>query len=152
MSEPMKLSLRKVGACAFEVDDGRGHSIVIDGPAKLGGSDAGPRPMEMFLAALATCSAVDVVMILSQQKQPLEDLRIFVTGERADAVPAVFSHIVLSFVAYGAVAEKKLRRAVQLSVEKYCSVAKMLLPEVRVEHQSRVVASGSSEPADHTRR
>ena len=61
MPEAMNISLRQVGACAFQVDDGRGHAFVIDGPAKLGGTDAGPRPMEMFLAALASCSAVDVV-------------------------------------------------------------------------------------------
>ena len=135
----MNISLRQVGACAFQVDDGRGHAFVIDGPAKLGGTDAGPRPMEMFLAALASCSAVDVVMILRQQKQPLNELCIFVSGQRADGVPAVFTHINLRFVAHGDVAENKMKRAVQLSVEKYCSVAKMLLPEVRVEHESEVV-------------
>lgn len=138
----MHISLRKVGKCAFEVDDGRGHSVIIDGPEKLGGTDSGPRPMEMFLAALATCSAVDVVMILTQQKQPLEDLRIFVDGDRADAVPAVFTRIQLRFVAYGDVAENKMERAVRLSVEKYCSVAKMLVPEVVVEHRAEVVRSG----------
>jgi putative redox protein len=139
MADPMQISLRKVGQCAFEVDDGRGHSVVIDGPARLGGTDAGPRPMEMFLAALASCSAVDVVMILTQQKQPLVDLRIHVEAERADAVPAVFTKIKLRFVAHGEVAENKMQRAVRLSVEKYCSVSKMLLPEVVVEHEAEVV-------------
>ncbi len=139
MSEPMRIELHKVGACAFQVDDGRGHQVLIDGPAKLGGTDAGLRPMEMFLASLASCSAVDVVMILNQQKQALRDLAIFVEGERADAVPAVFTHIKLRFVAYGDVAENKMSRAVQLSVEKYCSVAKMLVPDVVVEHVSEVV-------------
>lgn len=137
----MKISLRQVGACAFEMDDGRGHTVVLDGPEKLGGTDQGPRPMEMFLAALASCSAVDVVMILRQQKQGLEELRIEVEGERADAIPAVFRHIKLRFLAYGEVAENKMERAVRLSVEKYCSVAKMLVPEVVVEHESRVIRS-----------
>lgn len=139
MSEPMRIELRKVGDCAFQVEDGRGHTVVIDGPASLGGTDAGMRPMEMFLAALATCSAVDVVMILRQQKQPLRDLSIFVEGERADAVPAVFTHIKLRFVAYGEVAENKMRRAVQLSVDKYCSVSKMLVPEVVVSHECEIL-------------
>ena len=138
MTEPMRVELRQVGPCAFSVDDGRGHSVVIDGPPSLGGSDSGPRPMEMFLAALASCSAVDVVMILGKQKQPLRELRILVEGERADAVPAVFTHIRLRFVAYGDVAENKLRRAVSLSVEKYCSVAKMLSPTVIVDHESEL--------------
>lgn len=138
MSEPMKISLHKTGACAFEVSDGRGHKVTIDGPAKLGGEDAGLRPMEMFLAALASCAAVDVVMILTQQKQDLQDLRIEVEGIRADAVPAVFTNIKLHFLAKGDVAENKMNRAVALSVEKYCSVAKMLVPDVVVEHQSEV--------------
>ena len=139
MADSMQISLRKIGQCAFEVDDGRGHSVVIDGPARLGGTDAGLRPMEMFLAALASCSAVDVVMILTQQKQALRDLRIHVQGERADAVPAVFTRIKLRFLAYGDVADNKMERAVRLSVEKYCSVAKMLLPEVVVEHEAEVL-------------
>ncbi len=139
MTAPMKISLRQVGACAFEMDDGRGHQIIIDGPEKLGGTDAGPRPMEMFLAALSSCSAVDVVMILRQQKQPLRDLQITVEGHRVDAIPAVFNQIKIRFTAYGDVAENKMRRAVQLSVDKYCSVAKMLLPEVVVEHESEIV-------------
>lgn len=95
--------------------------------------------MEMFLAALASCSAVDVVMILRQQKQGIEDLRIEVQGRRAEAIPAVFSHIKLRFVAYGDVSDKKMERAVRLSVEKYCSVARMLVPEVVVEHESQVI-------------
>lgn len=139
MANSMDITLRKVGACAFELTDERGHSAIIDGPEKLGGTDAGFRPMEMFLASLASCSAVDVVMILTQQKQPLVDLRVFVHGERADAIPAVFTRISLRFVAYGDVAPNKLERAVRLSAEKYCSVAKMLVPEVVVEHSSEVV-------------
>ena len=135
----MRISLRKVGTCAFEVDDGRGHALIIDGPPSLGGADAGPRPMEMFLAALASCSAVDIVMILSQQKQALVDLQVFVEAERADAVPAVFTRIKLRFVAHGDVTGNKLDRAVKLSVEKYCSVARMLTPEVVVSHEAEVV-------------
>ncbi len=139
MANAMRISLRKIGACGFEVSDERGHAVVIDGPEKLGGTDMGMRPMEMFLAALASCSAVDVVMILGQQKQPLNDLRIQVEGERADAIPAVFAKIHLHFVAYGPVAENKLERAVKLSVEKYCSITKMLSTEVVVEHTTEVV-------------
>lgn len=141
MANVMHVSLRKVGDCGFEVSDDRGHTTLIDGPEKLGGTDMGMRPMEMFLGALASCSAVDVVMILRQQKQPLEDLRIEVRGERADTVPAVFSKIHLHFVASGAVAENKLIRAVKLSVDKYCSITAMLGADVVVEHSAEVAAA-----------
>lgn len=144
MSNAMHVSLRKVGDCGFEVSDDRGHTLIVDGPEKLGGTDMGLRPMELFLASLASCSAVDVVMILRQQKQPLVDLRIEIDGTRVDAVPAVFSKIHLHFVAYGPVAENKLERAVKLSVEKYCSIAKMMTPEVVVEHSSSVMADGEA--------
>lgn len=143
MSNSMHVSLRKVGDCGFEIRDDRGHALVVDGPEKLGGTDMGLRPMELFLASLASCSAVDVVMILRQQKQPLMDLRIEVNGNRVDAVPAVFSTIHLHFVAYGPVSENKLERAVKLSVEKYCSIAKMMVPEVVVEHSCEILAEGS---------
>jgi putative redox protein len=88
--------------------------------------------MQTFLVSLAGCSAMDVVMILTQQKQQLDDFEIEVTGQRADAVPAVYEHVHLAFFATGEVAANKLERAVRLSVEKYCSVAKMLLPDVKV--------------------
>jgi putative redox protein len=128
----MKVSLKRVGTVAFEASNDEGHTMRIDGPAKLGGAGTGFRPMQTFLVSLAGCSAMDVVMILTQQKQPLEDFEIEVHGQRADAVPAVYEHIHLAFVASGAVQSSKLERAVRLSVEKYCSVAKMLVPEVKV--------------------
>lgn len=137
----MKITLNKVGACAFEVADGRGHAVTIDGPPALGGIDSGMRPMEMFLSALASCSAVDVVLILGKGKQRLDSLRIEVEGVRADATPAVFTVITLTFVASGDVTLPKLERAVQLSVEKYCSVSKMLRDDVRVEHRCRLEPS-----------
>lgn len=136
--DTMRVVLEKIGPCAFEGRDDRGHTITVDGPAALGGMDTGMRPMELFLQALAGCSGVDVVMILSKGKQQVERMRIEVEGRRADAVPAVFTHITMTFVVSGDVAQNKLDRAVALSLEKYCSVAKMLGPEVVVEGRGRI--------------
>lgn len=132
----VEVCLRRVGAAAFEAEDAAGHRILLDGPAKLGGAERGMRPMALLLTSLAGCSAMDVVMILTQQRQPLEDLRIHVKGVRADAVPAVYEEIHLRFEAWGDVAPNKLERAVRLSVEKYCSVASMLVESVRVTHST----------------
>ena len=118
--------LQRQAGIRFQGRNDRGHTVVLDGPEKLGGADQGIRPMELMLVALAGCSAVDVVHILGKQRQPLEDLQIDVEGHRADAVPAVFESISLSFVAVGDVDAKKLERAVGLAVDKYCSVAAML--------------------------
>lgn len=139
-----KVTLKRIGKAAFSATNESGQSFVLDGMPKIGGEDRGMRPMQAFLASLAGCSAMDVVMILDQQRQGLEDLDIEVSGTRVDAVPAVYDHIHLAYRASGDVAPKKLERAVRLAVEKYCSVSKMLLPEVRVTWEATLRSPGVS--------
>jgi putative redox protein len=105
---------------------------VIDGPADLGGEHAGLRPTETLLSALAGCSAMDVLQIMKKQRQKLERLEVEVEAERADAIPAVFTKIHLRFKGYGTIDLEKLQKAVKLSIEKYCSVSKMLQPKVAI--------------------
>lgn len=132
---PMEVTLRRLSGALFEAVNPTGQKLLIDGPPNVGGVGGGLRPMEACLASLASCSAVDVLLILHQQKEPLEDLEIHVHGDRADAVPAVFTDIHLHFAASGRVTPGKLTRAVRLSMDKYCSVAKMLgAGGVRISH------------------
>lgn len=134
----MQVTLTKVGACAFEVTDGRDHRVIIDGPSSLGGTDAGMRPMEMFLSALASCSAVDVLLILGKGRQRVDSMQVQVDGTRADATPAVFTKIEITFIVSGDVAQNKLDRAIQLSLEKYCSVTTMLNADVELVGVGRI--------------
>jgi putative redox protein len=131
----VKITVTRTGPMSFEAQSPTGATLRMDGPPDLGGADQGMRPMETLLASLAGCSAVDVVKILGQQREPLEGLEIQVEGKRADAIPAVFTDIHLRFIVRGPVAENKARRAVALSAEKYCSVSKMLEPSVRITHE-----------------
>ena len=109
------------------VTDAKGHTIKIDIPTDQGGHGNGFRPMQTMLAALCGCSSVDVVSILKKQRQPLEDLVIKVDGERQHGVePALWEKIHLLFQIKGEVDPAKANRAVQLSMEKYCSVAETL--------------------------
>jgi putative redox protein len=109
------------------VTDAKGHTIKIDIPADQGGHGNGFRPMQTMLAALCGCSSVDVVSILKKQRQTLEDLIIKVDGERQHGVePALWEKIHLLFHLKGDVDPAKANRAVQLSMEKYCSVAETL--------------------------
>ncbi|MDE3196340.1 MAG: OsmC family protein, partial [Acidobacteriota bacterium] len=121
----MQVKLVQNGPVEFVATNPSGASIVIDGPADMGGRNAGLRPMETLLAALAGCSALDVIHIMKKQRQDLERLEVEVEGERADAVPAVFTKIHLRFTGYGPIDLLKLRNAVDLSMEKYCSVTRM---------------------------
>lgn len=111
----------------FTITDAKGHTMKIDIPADQGGHGDGLRPMQTVLAALCGCSAVDVISILKKQRQPLTDLVIKVDGERQKGVePALWEKVHLLFQITGDVEPGKASRAVQLSMEKYCSVAETL--------------------------
>jgi putative redox protein len=95
-----------------------------------------PGPMLQLLLAVASCSASDVVIILEKMRAGLTALRVEAWGERRDEVPRRYTRLRLRFVASGAgVDESKLRRAVDLSVEKYCSVLHSLDPALPIEHE-----------------
>lgn len=109
------------------ITDERGHTLKMDIPEDQGGHGSGFRPMQTLLAALCGCSAVDVVSILKKQRQSLDDLNIQVDGERQHGVePALWEKVHLIFELKGQVEPAKAVRAVQLSMEKYCSVAETL--------------------------
>jgi len=123
----VEVKIGRVRGALFEATNAGGQKALIDGPPELGGQGEGVRPMEMVLMGLAGCSALDVIHILEkQQKEPLEDLVVTVRGARADATPAVYTDIALHFEASGPIDAHKFERAVKLSMEKYCSVTKML--------------------------
>ena len=130
----MKLVVRHEKPMAFIARAERGAELRLDGTPDLGGDDAYLRPMEGVLASLASCSGVDVAMILAKQKQPLREMEIRLEAKRADAVPAVFESIHLVFRLSGNLAENKARRAVSLSMDKYCSVARMLAHSVQITY------------------
>jgi putative redox protein len=133
----MKVVLDRVGHAAFEARAGSGGTVVVDGSPDIGGEGRGMRPMELLLAAVASCSAMDVVHILvNKQKEPLEHLRVEIEGERPARTPAPFERMKLVFIARGNVDPHKLERAVSLSVEKYCSV-RATLGDVEVSWEAR---------------
>jgi putative redox protein len=111
----------------FTITDAKGHTLKIDIPADQGGHGDGLRPMQTVLAALCGCSAVDVISILKKQRQPPSDMVIMVDGERQKGVePSLWEKVHLMFQITGEVEPGKASRAVQLSMEKYCSVAETL--------------------------
>ncbi len=106
------------------ITDATGNSMQIDIPVDQGGGGNGMRPMQTVLAALCGCSAVDIVSILKKQRQELSNLRILVDGEREKGKePSVWEKVDLIFELTGTIESSKAYRAVQLSIDKYCSVA-----------------------------
>jgi putative redox protein len=99
----------------------------MDGAPEQGGRNMGVRPMEMLLLGLGGCASYDVIAMLKKGRQQLVECRAEIAAERADAVPAVFSKIHINFIVSGNdLKEKQVKRAVDLSAEKYCSASIML--------------------------
>jgi putative redox protein len=105
----------------------------------MGGKNEGVRPMEMILMGLASCSSLDVLHILHKGKSEVTNLEVDVKAERANAIPAVFTNIHLHFKAKGDFTTEKLERAINLSMEKYCSVTKMLESTVNITTSFEIV-------------
>jgi putative redox protein len=114
----------------------------MDGPAEYGGKNQGPRPMEMLLLGVGGCSAFDVVHILKKARQDVTDCEAVLKAKRVDAVPAVFESIHLHFIVKGNnLKDAQVKRAVELSAEKYCSASIMLgKAGVEITHSYEIVS------------
>jgi len=132
----MKASVKWVGDELFMGTSESGHTIVLD----ANGGALAPSPLENVLISLGACSSVDVVSILEKTRQQVEGCRVDIEAKRVDSVPKLFSDIHLHFVITGVnVADKHVARAVNLSADKYCSVALMLNKSVNITHDFEII-------------
>lgn len=139
----MKATVKWVDGVMFLGESGSGHSVVMDGPEDHGGRNMGIRPMEMLLVGMGGCASFDVMTMLKKSRQDVTDCRCELDAERADAVPAVFTKIHLHFVVSGKnLKPAHVKRAVELSAEKYCSASIMMgAAGVDVSHSHEVIDS-----------
>jgi len=112
-----------------------GHAVVMDGAKEVGGEDSAPRPTELLLIALGGCTGMDVVSILQKMRTPPCRFRVEIQAERAPEHPKAVRKVHLLYVAEG-VPEENLRKAAQLSHERYCSVAHSLAAEISFSVQA----------------
>lgn len=122
------IELKRVsGLFGFEANDENGHTVKMDSSPESGGANYGVRPMQMLLMGLGGCSAIDVITILNKQRQQVVDYRMVISGDReAGKEPSLWKSINIEFHLYGDINEDKAQKAVELSIEKYCSVAATL--------------------------
>lgn len=134
----MKIHLKRLNQnYHFETKNERGDVVFLDNKSEE--NPQGASPMELLLMGIAGCSGIDIVLILKKQHLELEDLQMDVEGERTDgAVPNVFTKINLNIYMKGEVPVKKAKRAVELSMEKYCSVAKMLEKTAEITYKVHI--------------
>ncbi len=114
--------------------DEAGHGVVMDASASYKGEGTGVRPLQLFLDAMAGCTAMDVISILEKKRQDVRGLEVDVEAtQREDDYPKIYTNIHLTYVVTGyGVTDAAVSRAIELSEDKYCSVKGMLGPQVEV--------------------
>lgn len=119
------VKLKRVnGDYGFDTVNENGAVVKMDTNPDMGGQEYGARPMQLLLNALAGCSSIDVISILKKQRQEITDFNVTVNGEREPGVePSLWKEIEMTFDISGNVDEDKAKRAVEISLKKYCSVA-----------------------------
>ncbi|MGL6841006.1 OsmC family protein [Salmonella sp. NW1187] len=134
----MQARVKWVEGLTFLGESSSGHQILMDGNS----GDKAPSPMEMVLMAAGGCSAIDVVSILQKGRQNVTNCEVKLTSERREDALRLFTHINLHFIVTGSdLKEAAVARAVDLSAEKYCSVALMLEKAVNITHSYEVIAA-----------
>lgn len=126
----MKVDVIWKGNMAFQADAPSGHRVMMDAQPKAGGENRGPSPMETLLAAAGACSGIDIVMILERMRLRVDAFSMEVSGERAKDHPRRFTRVHVHYRLEGDLPPEKVRRAVELSRDKYCSVLRSLNAEV----------------------
>ena len=137
----MKISIHRIDKdFKMQASNEEGNVIVMDGSSEIGGHNAGFRPMQLLLAAVGGCSAIDTILILKKQKQEIESFDIEVEGEREKIADySLFRTICLHFKLKGKIDKVKAERAIKLSLEKYCSVSKTLEPTAKITYKLSIL-------------
>ena len=135
----MKASVKWLEDLTFVGESGSGHAVVMDGPPDLGGHNLGVRPMEMVLIGMGGCASVDVITILKKSRQAVTDCVVELDAERADSIPKVFTRIHAHFIVTGkGLVDNHVKRAVDLSSEKYCSATLMLAKTADISYSFEI--------------
>ncbi len=137
--------LRHTEGLRFVAATGSGHDIVIDNAT----GNTGPRPTELVLAAIAGCTAMDVVEILRKKRQFFTGYETEVSGTQRETAPNVFTEITVLHVVEGNVETEAVRRAIELSATKYCTVSAQLDSGVaRISHRYVIRRPAGSAASD----
>ena len=141
----IRIELDRVsGDFGFEAKDGYGHTVRLDSSPESGGANFGVRPMQLLLMGLGGCSGIDIVSILNKQRQTIEGFQMTIDGEREKGKePTLWETVNIQFVLKGGIDPDKAKKACQLSMDKYCSVA-ATLREARCLITWEVVVNGQS--------
>jgi uncharacterized OsmC-like protein len=136
----MKINIHRLNdAYHFEAKNESGVSMHLDASPDMGGENKGFRPTESLIASLGACSGIDVIMILKKQKQQIDDFDVEINADREpNKTPSLFTTINLNFILKGKIDEDKLQKAIELSVDKYCTVAKIIEKTAKITYSYKI--------------
>jgi len=131
-------SITYQGGMAFVGRGPSGHDVPMDAAESAGGGDRAARPVEVLLCALGGCTGMDVVSILRKMKTEPRGLRIEIDDEREADLPKAIRAIHLTYIVSGDVPEENVRKAIDLSLSKYCPIANTLAGRASITSEFRV--------------
>lgn len=136
----VKANVKYTGGMQFLASADSGHAVVMDADADVGGSNTGSRPMELLLMGIGGCSGMDIISILKKKKQNISGLEANVSGIMADDYPHRYTAIAIEYIVRGrGVTDEAVKRAVQLSMDKYCSVKATLEGSARIDFSYKII-------------
>jgi putative redox protein len=133
-------SVKWIDGQRFVASSPSGHAIVVDSDSE---TKSAPGPMELVLMALGACTATDVVIVLKKKRQKLESLEVVCSGERATEPPTVWTKLEIMYRLRGELDDAAVQHAIELSEEKYCSVAAMLKKTAKLTWRYEILRSGT---------
>lgn len=135
----MKATLKWVDGFQFVGESKSNHAIVIDGSKDAGAAGTAMTPMELLLIGLGGCAGMDVISILQKKKQDVHGLRIIVNGKTAEEYPKRYTEIDIEFIVSGKnIEESAVKRSIELSMEKYCSVKATLEGSAKITSSYKI--------------
>jgi putative redox protein len=143
----MKIELERINdAVHLEARNEAGNIVYMDGSPDIGGQNLGARPMEVVLMALAGCTSMDMLSMLEKMREQVTSYKVVVNADRAEEHPKVFTKIQVHYILQGSLNEKNVERAIQLSMDKYCSVTHMLNKTAEITHSYEIHHISKTEP------
>jgi putative redox protein len=136
----MKLNLKRIEApFVMELRNEQGNTCLMDANPAIGGSNKGFRPMQLLAGSLAGCVSIDVLNIVKKQRIDLKHYHVRIEAKRVEGTPSPFEHIHLVFEFDNSIDPEKMRRNIDLTLQKYCSVSACLKEQIKVTYDLEIV-------------
>ncbi len=137
----MEVMIRQIKGLSLAAKGNTNHWVTMDTEEKHGGEYAASKPMELILMGLGGCTGMDVLSILTKMKVHLDNISINVSAEQAEDYPKVFTKIHILYQFFGKqINEENVKKAIELSRTKYCSVYAMLIKSVQIDHSYQIIS------------